>query len=65
MKRYIPKVTINNITMKLPNITFSLIRELALREVVIPETVSSYTEVVFIVHQKDINTVLESFTKKF
>ena len=50
---------------KLPNITFSLIRELALREVVIAETVSSYTEVVFIVHQKDINTVLESFTKKF
>ncbi len=47
---------------KLPNITFSLIRELALKEIVIAETVSSYTEVIFICHQKDLNNILESFT---
>ncbi len=47
----------------LPNITFSLIRQLALKEIVIAETVSSYTEVVFICHYKDVSTVLESFSK--
>lgn len=48
---------------KIPNITFSLIRELAIREINIAETVSSYTEVVFICHQKDLGVVLEAFAR--
>lgn len=46
---------------KMANVTFSLIRELAMREIVIAETVSSYTEVVFICHQKDLSTALDAF----
>ena len=48
---------------KIPNITFSLIREIALREINLAETVSSYTEVVFICHQKDLSSILEAFSK--
>jgi hypothetical protein len=47
---------------KIPNITFSLIREIALREINLAETVSSYTEVVFICHQKDLGQILEAFS---
>ena len=49
---------------RIPNITFSLIRKIALQQINIAETISSYTEVVFVVHQKDLNAVLEIFTKK-
>ncbi len=56
-------ITFDEKYYKLPNITFSLIRKLALKEIVIAETVSSYTEVVFICHQKDLSTILESFSR--
>ena len=46
----------------IPNVTFSLIRKIALREINIAETVSSYKEVVFICNQKDLNSVLDAFS---
>lgn len=45
-----------------PNVNFSLLRKVALREINIAESVSSYTEVVFICHQKYLNQILEVFS---
>lgn len=55
-------ISFNEEYYNIPNVTFSLIREIALRQINLAETVSSYTEVVFILHQKDLGSALEAFS---
>ena len=46
---------------ELPNVGYSLMRKLAHKKIVLAEIVSTYTEMIFIFHQKDLPQILEVF----
>lgn len=46
---------------RLPNITFSLIRRIARKRIVLAETITTHTEIIFIFHEKDLPEMLALF----
>jgi hypothetical protein len=46
----------------LPNITFSLIRRIAQKRIVLAETITTHTEIIFIFKTKDLSEMLTLFT---
>lgn len=46
---------------KLPNVTFSLLRKIAQKKIVLAETITTHTEIIFIFHQKDLAAVADLF----
>jgi len=49
---------------KLPNVTFSLLRRVAQKRIVLAETITTHTEIIFIFHQKDLAAMAELFHAK-
>lgn len=45
----------------MPNITFSLIRRIARKKIVLAETITTHTEIIFVFHQKDMAEMVELF----
>lgn len=45
----------------MPNITFSLIRRIARKRIVLAETITTHTEIIFVFHQKDMSEIVELF----
>jgi hypothetical protein len=45
----------------MPNITFSLIRKIARKEIPLAETITTHTEIIFVFHQKDMSEMVELF----
>ena len=48
----------------MPNITFSLIRRIAQKRIVLAETISNHTEVIFVFHQKYLSEITALFEPK-
>lgn len=46
---------------RMPNVTFSLIRQIARKRIVLAETITTYTEIIFIFHEKDLPEMLTLF----
>lgn len=46
---------------EIPNVTFSLLRRIARKKIVLAETLSTHTEVIFIFHQKDLPEIMGLF----
>lgn len=46
----------------LPNITFSLIRRIAQKRIVLAETITTHTEIIFVFKAKDLSEMLTLFT---
>ena len=46
-----------------PNVTFSLLRKFAVEKISLAETISSYTEVIFVFNEKHLARVVEMFSK--
>lgn len=47
-----------------PNITFSLLRRIARKRIVLAETISTYSEIIFAFHQSDLSKMIELFSIK-
>ncbi len=45
----------------MPNITFSLIRRIARKRIVLAETITTHTEIIFVFHQKDLSEIANLF----
>jgi hypothetical protein len=45
-----------------PNITYSLIRRIALKRIVLAEAISTYGEIIFVFQHKDLSEMLELFS---
>lgn len=46
---------------RMPNITFSLIRRIARKRIILAETITTYTEIIFVFHEKDLPEILTLF----
>lgn len=46
---------------RMPNITFSLIRQIARKRIILAETITTYTEIIFVFHEKDLPEMLTLF----
>jgi hypothetical protein len=46
-----------------PNITFSLLRRIAQKRIVLAETITTHTEIIFVFKARDVSEMLQLFTK--
>ncbi len=46
---------------EMPNITYSLIRKIARKKIVIAETITTHTEIIFVFHQRDLAEMMGLF----
>ncbi len=46
----------------MPNVTYSLLRRIAQKRIVIAETITTHTEIIFIFHQKDLAEIMRLFS---
>jgi len=46
---------------EMPNITFTLSRKIAQKRIVLAETITTHTEIIFTFHQKDLPEMLSLF----
>jgi hypothetical protein len=44
-----------------PNITFSLLRKIAQKRIILAETITTHTEIIFVFHQKDLPQIMSIF----
>ncbi|MBI4225344.1 MAG: hypothetical protein HY617_03350 [Candidatus Sungbacteria bacterium] len=46
---------------RMPNITFSLIRQIARKRIILAETITTYTEIIFVFHEKSLPEMIMLF----
>ncbi len=46
---------------ELPNVTYSLSRPIAQKKIVLAETITTHTEIIYVFHQKDMSRMIELF----
>jgi hypothetical protein len=46
---------------KMPNITYSLLRKIARKKIVLAETITTHTEIIFVFHQKYLGEIVSLF----
>ncbi|MEI8062290.1 MAG: hypothetical protein WCG97_03270 [bacterium] len=46
---------------KMPNITYSLIRKIARKKILLAETITTHTEIIFVFHHKDLPEMMQLF----
>lgn len=56
-------ISIDPAQYAMPNITYSLIRRIARKRIVLAETISNYGEIIFTFRQKDLAEMLKLFSK--